>query len=493
MELNDLAYHLRGISKEAVDKNILFTPQNSKADLLFESIQMPHWSNFVTTNDLDTLYWCVTSKSLAADYDKRKKIIDSVMEARGFKWMAGGTNRNCYRCYEFPSIVAKVPLDRVGMSDNGAEYLNQRLLWPYCTKMLQVCPEGLIGFSERVDPIMNRIQFNAYAPMVYMTTIQLIGKYVLEDIGQSYFKNWGVRRGFGVCLLDYPYVFELDGNKLMCNSILPNGQPCFGEIDYDDGFDKLRCTRCGKKYDASELQLNIKEERIVKVSKGGKKPMRVALVKNGKILAGGYDSDSIVRPNPRVPENETRGNVIRARLVKGGVILSGVKNTAPATEPISEGNGNEKVTATVDLGCGVCVDPAPVTQVEEPKQEAPTVDDFIAQSVAEAYAHPDPNLEVNYEPPKPPKEEPKPVVERSIPVEQRQPNPEPVKEESKEEPVVEATPEPVKEVTTATPPEDFPKNQWNIQPQVGKKRRIITDSSSGDIVRVRQNDPYKEN
>ena len=110
------------IKKEKVDKSILFTPQDTNYTQLFESITMPHWSMFVTLEDINRLHWIATTASLVSDFEKKRKLMDEVMNARGFKFMAGGTNRMVYRHYEFPGIVAKVPIDRVGMGDNIAEY-----------------------------------------------------------------------------------------------------------------------------------------------------------------------------------------------------------------------------------------------------------------------------------------------------------------------------------------------------------------------------------
>ena len=39
--------------------------------------------------------------------------------------------------------------------------------------------------------------------------------------------NYGLREGFGPVLLDYPYVFELDGRKLICN--VP--EPLLGNVE----------------------------------------------------------------------------------------------------------------------------------------------------------------------------------------------------------------------------------------------------------------------
>lgn len=73
----------------------------------------------------------------------------------------------------------------------------------------------------------------------------------------------------GVVLLDYTYLYELDGNKLYCkapNVNSPSGH-CDGLIDYDDGFNRLYCTKCGSEYKAKELMKHIEEHEII-VGKG---------------------------------------------------------------------------------------------------------------------------------------------------------------------------------------------------------------------------------
>ena len=67
--------------------------------------------------------------------------------------------------------------------------------------------------------------------------------------------NWGVRENFGPVLLDFPYVYKLDGSKLFCrakNPLSPTGC-CEGEIDYDAGYNELVCKRCGVVYRAKEI------------------------------------------------------------------------------------------------------------------------------------------------------------------------------------------------------------------------------------------------
>ena len=111
---------------------------------------------------------------------------------------------------------------------------NQKLKLLYLLKILsEKTYEQAIGFLRIVD-----------------------GKYVLDDIGVTKFMNYGIRNGFGPVILDYPYAYELDGKKLICNKSIktPYGMvPCGGEIDYDSGLNNLVCCKCGRTYSAREL------------------------------------------------------------------------------------------------------------------------------------------------------------------------------------------------------------------------------------------------
>lgn len=79
-------------------------------------------------------------------------------------------------------------------------------------------------------------------------------------------------------LLDYPYCYKLDGNKLFCNAPNPNSPSgcCEGVIDYDPGYNFLYCTKCGVKYKAKELEEAIKEKEVIVKSEGDVK-MKVSI------------------------------------------------------------------------------------------------------------------------------------------------------------------------------------------------------------------------
>lgn len=265
--------------------NIMYSKEKSPLDFKFDSLWMPSMYYYLTVQDIEQLRMIATSNRYAAKIQMKYKAIDEIMIRRGFRKFHCGTNRIVYRYLEDQSFLVKIALDDVGMKDNPREYRNQFILKPFVTKMFEVSPCGTVAFVERVQPITSRQEFQSVAEDIYEMLINcVIGKYVLEDIGTKYFMNYGLRNGFGVVLLDYPYVFELDGNKLYCNKVFPStNTKCNGEIDYDAGFNELVCTSCGKKYLAQELEISI-QNKLVIMKEEGELDMKITLKKGNKII-----------------------------------------------------------------------------------------------------------------------------------------------------------------------------------------------------------------
>lgn len=260
----------------------LYNKKQSVLDFNFDALTAPPLMSLLSPYDIMELNKIAKSVKLAGKIDLKYKLIDNIMTNRGFVKLHAGTNRVVYRFLEDQRFVAKIAVDRVGLGDNPAEFQNQFLLKPFVTKVFEVSPCGTIAIVERVDPIMSREEFLSVADDVFdLLTKVFIGKYILEDVGTQYFMNWSIRNQFGPVLLDFPYVYELDGNKLYCNApVIPGRKDivCGGEIDYDDGFNNLVCTKCGKHYQARELK-KAEEQKLIIV--GGKKTMKVR-VKCGK-------------------------------------------------------------------------------------------------------------------------------------------------------------------------------------------------------------------
>jgi predicted RNA-binding Zn-ribbon protein involved in translation (DUF1610 family) len=265
------------------------------------------------------------------------------MRARGFKKVASGTNRVVYRFLEDTRFLVKIALDKVGLKDNPAEYQLQHMLKPYVTKVFQVSPCGTVAFVERVEPITSATEFASIADDIYyFITEILLGKYVIDDFGTRYFMNWGLRIGFGPCLLDFPYVYEIDGKKLFCNKILPDGMSCGGTIDYDEGFNQLRCGNCGTNYQARDLGNENKKNLIV--IEGGTRPVKISIVKNGEVITPAMESSTIIKPAPKkVNKKDTQ---FRVSFTRGGVTSEAVVETitpdSASENPLKVSTGKQR-------------------------------------------------------------------------------------------------------------------------------------------------------
>lgn len=273
--------------------DILKSKKVTPEEFEFDNYTIPPMYYFLTQEDVDQLRAIATSARLSSKIREKYSMIDDIMARRGFKRFSAGTNRVVYRFLESDDFLVKIAVDKVGMQDNPMEFRNQQFLKPFVSKTFYTSPCGTVGFVERVLPIKNKEEFKEVAPEIFDIIInKIIGKYVVEDIGTKYFMNWGIRKNYYPVLLDYPYVYELDGNKLFCSSEV-NGEICNGEIDYDAGFNYLVCTKCGRKYMARDLKDNSINNKLI--IRKGEKTMDVIVRKGGKIIARSISSDSVIR------------------------------------------------------------------------------------------------------------------------------------------------------------------------------------------------------
>lgn len=280
----------------------------------FDQIQAPApLAYFFTPTDIGDLHYIASSNKLAAKVDLKYKYIREIMTRRGFKKLASGTNRVVYKFMEDQRIVVKTAFDSVGLTDSPSEFYNQQFLKPYCTKVFEVTPCGTVGLFERVHPISSKEEFLSVADDIYDIIINhLIGYYVLDDIGTKSYMNWAVRAGAHPVLCDFPYMFQLDGAKLICNKADPFSQYgfCGGEIDYDAGFNHLVCKKCGKHYLARDLQKTVDglDNGILITDKKGDIRMKVTVVKGEKIIQT-IDTEKSSSTYRRPTKNDKRKNV----------------------------------------------------------------------------------------------------------------------------------------------------------------------------------------
>lgn len=243
----------------------------TKDEFNFDRLQAPPLCMLLSPFDIQELHSIATSLKWSAKPQLRYQAIDNVMRRRGFIKFVAGTNRVAYRHPEDTRFLIKIACDDVGMRDNPAEYNNQFVFKPFVTKCFEVSPCGTVGVFERVNPITSREEFLSVAEDIFEVINEwFIGEYVVADFGSKFFMNWGIREGFGPVLLDYPYMYKLDGNKLYCKAPDPHSPTgkCDGVIDYDAGYNFLHCTKCGVVYKAKELEQKIKNHSIIAEKKG---------------------------------------------------------------------------------------------------------------------------------------------------------------------------------------------------------------------------------
>ena len=318
--LNGLLY--RGIT----------TPLEFEWDMLMPDIPM---LQVISAEDIQYLKDIITSPRYAGNSKLRISKINELMTFRGFTKFAGGTNRLVYIHPLAPNMVFKVAVDAVGIEDNPAEYYNQQFLKPYCTKVFECSPCGTIASFQKVDRITTFDEFYTMLDDYYrLIKYNIIGKYVMEDIGMDYFMNFGTWAGRGLVILDFPYLYELDGAKLYCNATLEDKTKCHGEIDYTPGFNKLICTKCGKTYRARDLAKSPENGGILLRRKGAVK-MKFSLKKGNEVVKT-FDTNKEVEFLSKDGNSNSNENAVKpVKLIKKKVI---VKKEEPIirTHSISE-------------------------------------------------------------------------------------------------------------------------------------------------------------
>lgn len=275
-----------------LDRNAIIDRVQSKTTTIdefnFDKLIAPPLCSLLSMEDIDKLYYIATSVKYSGNARKKYKAIDDILKPRGFTKLGSGTNRVVYKFLEDSRFVLKIAVDAVGIKDNPKEFINQNIYKPFVTKVFEVDPSGVVAVVERVNPITSREEFLSIADDVFAVINEwFLGKYVMADIGTKFFMNWSTRTGFGPVLLDFPYVYELDGNKLYCSAPDNNTETglCGGEIDYDDGFNFLHCTKCGAQYRVRELAKAIKEETVIVKGNRRKSTMKVAVRRNGVTIS----------------------------------------------------------------------------------------------------------------------------------------------------------------------------------------------------------------
>ena len=201
----------------------------------------------------------------------------------------------------------------------------------------------------------------------------------------------------GPVLLDFPYVYKLDGDKLMCTKFIPElNQRCTGLIDYDLGFNNLVCNECGRKYNALDLE---KKDSGIEIIKGGSVNMKVILKRGNKTIERNTGTDYI-KKSPKKKNDTTNKNKKMQVLFKGQKRDTSQKLTQPclshddmmkARKEIMNRQNNKKNKKEEDIK----VEEKDTNTGEESKKEAKYVDDEMINAFKEQSASLDDGLLVD--------------------------------------------------------------------------------------------------
>lgn len=260
----------------------------------FDSLKVNPLLSYFTIEDINLIHKLATSPAMHCNVKEKYRILGEIMEKRGFRLIGGGTNRRAYECIYDDRVVAKVATDPVGFTSNLRESINQNVLKPFCNKIFEVSPCGSLAIIEKVVPIKDVSEFQKYAQEIYDILYFKIrnNSIAMEDIGTRSMKNWGYRSGFGPVLLDYPTMYVANPKKRLCKNIL-NGKLCCGTLDYDEGFNCIVCSECGRTYFAKTIaktegdDINSLLSAVGYLKKEGVKSMKFEIVNknDGKVIS----------------------------------------------------------------------------------------------------------------------------------------------------------------------------------------------------------------
>lgn len=264
-----------GLHNQLVDLGNLNNSSTSEfinANKYWDNLSRPPLYQYIPQYVFTKLHEYFNNKRLYNRPKERFKLVNELLEPIGLKPLASGTNRRTFYCTYDPNIVFKLASDHVGMSDNLNEFTMQKLLKPFFAKMFSVTPDGLMSLSERVETMTEKDYKIIWSEYIFQIINDLLSRgYIMEDIGSNFFRNWGIRIGYGPVLLDCPYIYKVDRSKLKCPRINKRtGEICNGDIDYnyEKGMSEIICTKCGTRYYASELAEIYPSESFTKIVKG---------------------------------------------------------------------------------------------------------------------------------------------------------------------------------------------------------------------------------
>ena len=286
----------------------------------YEALTAPPLRSMISEWDMKQIHDICLDPKLNNQLKKKEEWYESILNPRGLVRMGRGTNRVIFKNLENQSIILKVPLSEAGKHDGPSELKNQWLIKPFCTKIFEVSPDGLITVAERGELIRSQEIFYSFGDQLYDFYQMFLGKYIMADVGSEFRKNWVIRPGFGPILCDFPLIYPLDGSKLYCDvKDFMTGIPCGGVIDYDLGYNRLYCKKCGKQYFASQLAKQV-ESGLIKRRSVSDMKIRINDVNENGVVES-YETESVLSSKIFLDDTRTKRENIKTNSSKTGRLV----------------------------------------------------------------------------------------------------------------------------------------------------------------------------
>lgn len=200
---------------------------------------------------------------------KNKRIVDNNTKVNAvimclnkynidFVELGPGTNRFAIL---IDGYVFKIALDKWGIQDNLNELTVAEELQPFVSKTYET--NQLILVAEYVTVISKEEFAQNRAKMEEILSIISEG-YLLGDVGivQKNFCNWGYRDNGELVILDYAYIYRINGEEMLCSAIVDEktGKRCGAMLQYDSNYHNMFCPKCRAKYTTIDIRRKITAE-----------------------------------------------------------------------------------------------------------------------------------------------------------------------------------------------------------------------------------------
>lgn len=214
--------------------------------------------NNVFTQEVQNNIEKITYSLTIGDNMVKQEKIKNILRPLGFTTFKTGTNRICAFNEDHPDFAFKFAIDKRGIEDNEADVVifDDPFVRGYVTPIYET--NGLIEIAQRVKPFTSRRDFEENVDQIKSILSYLSDEYLLDDVGEIQWANWGIDAYGNAVILDFAYLERLEGMDLTCINRDPvTGRVCGADLGYNDTLTALQCPVCGARRTFADVKNTI--------------------------------------------------------------------------------------------------------------------------------------------------------------------------------------------------------------------------------------------